>query len=121
MRSNLLLLSLTALATLIGVSVWATLQIGIVPAIQALLAEPGFGTHPWFIATLADAYFGFLWFWAWIAYKETSNLARGAWLVLILGLGNIAMAGYMLLQLRKLPAGAPAQALLLRSAPASQT
>jgi len=116
MRANLMLLSCAALATLIGVSIWATAQISIVPAIQALLAEPAAGTHPWFIATLADAYFGFLWFWAWIAYKETSNLARGAWLVAILALGNIAMASYMLLQLRKLPAGAPAHALLLRGA-----
>ena len=72
-------------------------------------------TNPWFIATTFDAYFGFLWFWAWIAYKETSNLARGAWLVAVLLLGNIAMATYMLLQLRKLAPGAPAQALLLRT------
>jgi hypothetical protein len=116
MRANLTLLSCAALATLVGVSVWASGKIGIVPAIEALLAQPGAGTHPWFVATLADAYFGFLWFWAWIAYKETSNLARAAWLVLVLGLGNIAMAAYMLMQLRKLPAGSGAEALLLRRA-----
>ena len=115
MRRNLLLLSLAALASLVGVSVWATSEIGIVTAIEALLAEPAAGTHPWFVATLADAYFGFLWFWAWIAYKATSNLARAAWLVLVLGLGNIAMAGYMLLQLRRLPPGAPVERLLLRA------
>ncbi len=115
MRRNLLLLSLAALIALVGVSVWATSKVGIVPAIQALLADPGAGTHPWFVATLFDAYFGFLWFWAWIAYKETSNLARGLWLLGILALGNIAMATYMLLQLRRLPPGAPAQALLLRA------
>lgn len=117
MRRNLMLLSFAALAALIGVSIWATSKVGMVEAIGALTVDPAGGTHPWFIATLFDAYFGFLWFWAWIAYKETSHLARGAWLVLILGLGNIAMAAYMLLQLRKLPAGAPAQALLLRTAP----
>jgi hypothetical protein len=116
MRANLMLFSCAALIALLGVSVWATSKISIVPAIQALMADPAGGTNPWFIATTFDAYFGFLWFWAWIAYKETSTLARGAWLVGILALGNIAMAGYMLLQLRKLPAGAPAQALLLRSA-----
>ena len=115
MRANLMLLSCAALATLIGVSIWATLQVGIFDAINALLAQPAAGTHPWFVATLADAYFGFLWFWAWIAYKETSNVARGAWLVAVLALGNIAMATYMILQLRKLPANAPAQALLLRA------
>ncbi|MGH8481439.1 MAG: DUF1475 family protein [Nevskiaceae bacterium] len=117
MRTPMTFLSLAALATLVGVSVWATSHVGIVTAIEALLAEPGAGTHPWFVATLADAYFGFLWFWAWIAYKETSNIARAAWLVLVLGLGNIAMAGYMLLQLRKLPAGAGVDRLLLRAAP----
>ena len=116
MKTRMTLLAVAALVALVGVSVWASLKIGIVPAIQALLAEPAAGTHPWFVATLADAYFGFLWFWAWIAYKETSNLARAAWLVLVLGLGNIAMAAYMLLQLRKLPPGAGADALLLRRA-----
>jgi hypothetical protein len=115
MRRNLSLLSLAALATLIGVSVWATSHVGIVTAIEALVAQPAAGTHPWFVATLADAYFGFLWFWAWIAYKETSNVARAAWLVLVLGLGNIAMAAYMLIQLRRLPAGAPPERLLLRA------
>ena len=117
MRRNLLLLSLAALIALVGVSAWATSKISIVPAIQALLADPAGGTNPWFIATTFDAYFGFLWFWAWIAYKETSNLARGAWLVAVLALGNIAMATYMLLQLRKLPAGAGVDRLLLRAAP----
>lgn len=115
MKTRMTLLAVAALAALIGVSVWATMKIGIVPAIQALLADPAGGTHPWFVATLFDAYFGFLWFWAWIAYKETSNLARGLWLLGVLALGNMAMATYMLLQLRKLPAGAPAQALLLRA------
>ena len=118
MRANLMLLSCAALATLIGVSVWATSHVGIVTALDVLLSSPGGGANPWFIATLADAYFGFLWFWAWIAYKEDSNLARGLWLLAILGLGNIAMASYMLLQLRKLPPGAGVDRLLLRAAPA---
>ena len=116
MRSRLTLLSCAALAVLLGVSAWASSKIGILPAIDALLAQPGAGTHPWFFATLADAYFGFLWFWAWIAYKEGSNLARAVWLVLVLGLGNLAMAAYMLIQLRRLPPGAGAEALLLRRA-----
>ena len=116
MKTRMTLLALAALVALIGVSAWATSKISIVPAIQALLADPAGGTNPWFIATTFDAYFGFLWFWAWIAYKETSNVARGGWLLGVLLLGNIAMAIYMLLQLRKLPSGAPVQALLLRAA-----
>ena len=115
MRNKLMLLSLAALGALIGVSIWATSKVAIGPAIADLAANPGTGTHPWFVATLFDAYFGFLWFWAWIAYKETSNAARAAWLVGVLGLGNIAMATYMLLQLRKLPPGAGPQHLLLRA------
>jgi hypothetical protein len=116
MKGRMTVLALAALASLIGVSIWASSHLGIGPAIQSLLADPVAGTHPWFVATLFDAYFGFLWFWAWIAYRETSNLARGTWLVLIVGLGNIAMAAYMLLQLRALPANATAQDLLLRRA-----
>lgn len=27
-------------------------------------------THPWFLATLSDAYFGFLTFYLWVAWKE---------------------------------------------------
>jgi hypothetical protein len=116
MRRNLTLLSLAALLGLIGVSTWASSKVGIGAAIDDLLARPGAGTNPWFVATLFDAYFGFLWFWAWIAYKETTNLARGVWLLLVLGLGNMAMAAYMLIQLRRLPPGAPAAQLLLRRA-----
>jgi hypothetical protein len=71
-------------------------------------------THPWFIATLFDTYFAFLTFYCWVAYKEPGIFARIFWLVAILTLGNIAMAGYLLLQLFGLPANAPIQALLLR-------
>lgn len=70
--------------------------------------------HPWFIATLFDTYFGFLTFYAWLAYKETSAVARVLWLVAILGLGNIAIASYMLLQLWRLPSNASIEQVLLR-------
>ena len=71
-------------------------------------------THPWFIATLFDTYFAFLTFWAWVAYKEASNVARGAWLIAILLLGNIAMAIYMLRELFRVSADAKLEAVLLR-------
>jgi Protein of unknown function (DUF1475) len=116
MKARITLLALAALAALIGVSIWASSKIGIGAAIGAVVADPAGGTHPWFVATLFDTYFAFLWFWAWVAYRESSNLARGIWLVLIFGLGNIAMAAYVLLQLRTLPANATAQDLLLRRA-----
>lgn len=116
MKTSLGAFALLVLASLIAVSVWATGHTSIVPAIHDLLARPEAGSNPWFVATLADAYFGFLWFWLWIAYKETSWIARGAWLLLVLGLGNMAMAAYMLIQLARLPANARAEDLLLRRA-----
>lgn len=69
----------------------------------------------WTIATLADAYCGFLTFYAWVFYKEASAAARGAWFVAIMLLGNIAMATYVLLQVRRLKAGEPLTKLLLRT------
>jgi len=71
-------------------------------------------THPWFIATLFDTYFAFLAFWAWVAYKETSRLARGLWLLAILLLGNIAMSLYVLRELFRVPAHARFEEVLLR-------
>jgi predicted permease len=76
---------------------------------------PQVTSDPWFIATLFDTYFAFLTFYCWVAYKETSLLARAFWLVAILLLGNIAMASYMLVKLFKLPADAPIEKLLLRA------
>jgi hypothetical protein len=70
---------------------------------------------PWGVATLADAYFAFLTFYVWVFYKERRLLARGAWLLLILALGNIAMSSYVLIQLFRLPAGAPLESLLIRA------
>lgn len=71
-------------------------------------------THPWFIATLFDTYWGFLTFYVWLAYKETSNAARALWFVAIVLLGNIAMASYLLIQLFRLPSDARIEELLLR-------
>ena len=71
-------------------------------------------THPWFIATLFDSYFGFLTFYIWLAYKETCWLARIGWLIAILLLGNIAMSTYMLIMLFRLPTTATIEQVLLR-------
>jgi hypothetical protein len=69
---------------------------------------------PWGLATLADAYFGFVTFYVWVAYKERGKAARLAWLALIMTLGNLAMSSYVLVQLFRLPPGAGVEALLLR-------
>lgn len=57
---------------------------------------------PWFIATLCDAYFGFLLFYVWVAWRERSLGRRLVWFVAIMLLGNFAMAAYVLLGLARL-------------------
>jgi Protein of unknown function (DUF1475) len=69
----------------------------------------------WGLATLFDAYFGFLWFWLWVSYKEASIWKSLLALIALLALGNFAIAGYVMLQLWKLPKGAPLHQLLLRA------
>jgi predicted permease len=93
---------------MLSVTSWASLRGAMWDTPRAV------ATHPWFIATMFDTYFGFLTFYCWVAYKETSAFARAAWLVAILLLGNIAMSIYMLIQLFRLPANAPIESLLLR-------
>jgi hypothetical protein len=114
MKSGLALFSLAAFAALLLVSIWASMQVGIGPTIADLVAHPASGNNPWLVATLFDANFGFLWFWLWAQYKESSWVARIAWLVAFLTLGNMSMAAYMLLQLHRLPKGATVEDLLLR-------
>ena len=75
-------------------------------------AWDSFAANPWAVATLYDAYFGFITFWVWVAYKEKTLWSRLLWLVLILGLGNIAMSLYVLIQLFRLKPDQSAEALL---------
>ena len=68
----------------------------------------------WFKATLADAYFGFLTFFVWVAYKELRLWRKMVWFALIMLLGNLAISAYMLIELYKLKAGDTADILLTR-------
>lgn len=62
-------------------------------------AMPAFAASPWSMATLYDAYFGFLTFYCWLAWRERSLGIKVIWFILIMALGNIAMSAYVLLQL----------------------
>lgn len=93
---------------MIYVTTRASLQISLWSAWDSFAADP------WAVATLHDAYCGFLTFWVWVAYKETNNWSRLAWLVLILALGNIAMSAYVLIQLFRLKPEQPVEALFTR-------
>ena len=56
----------------------------------------------WTIATLIDAYYGFITFCVWVLWKEVRALPRVLWFVAIMLLGNIAMSIYVLRQLARL-------------------
>ena len=87
------------LAVMLYVTISASLHQDIVSATRQLWPDP------WFRATLADAYCGFLFFWLWVAWREQSVAKSILWFVLIMTLGNIAMAGYLLVELRHVRSG----------------
>ncbi len=70
--------------------------------------------HAWTIATLFDAYFGFITFYMWVLYKERGAIGRVLWFVAIMALGNMAMAVYVLKELRKLDEDDDMAQLLVR-------
>jgi hypothetical protein len=97
------------LASMLAVTSWASFQCPLFGVPRDVF------THPWFIATLFDTYWGFITFFVWVCYKQTSWMARAAWFVAIMLLGNIAMAAYCLSELFALPKdGRPADLLTLR-------
>ncbi len=95
---------------MLAVTTAASLDRGITAAWDDLWPDP------WFRATLADAYFGFLAFWGWIAWRERTWPVRIAWLAAILLLGNFAMAAYALLALARLRPGEGVDGLFRRRA-----
>jgi hypothetical protein len=109
-RLALTLLFVGILAAMLVITVTASLN-------QPLWQWGGLTAEPdrwWTYATLADAYFGFLTFYAWVFYKERGLAARVGWFVAIMLLGNFAMATYVLVQLARLRPGEPVSRLLLR-------
>lgn len=114
MKSGLTLLFGCIMTSLLLYTGWASTQ-------QSVLYWTGLtagADRYWTIATLLDAYFGFITFYVWVFYKERAWLWRVIWFVLIMALGNMAMSAYVLLALRRLPPGQPLASLLTaRSAP----
>ena len=79
--------------TMLAVTSWASGQCALFSIPREVF------THPWFIATLFDAYWAFITFYVWVAWKEQSPAARVLWFVAIILWGNLAMALYMLVEL----------------------
>ena len=115
MRTFLIVLFAAILAAMIAITTLASFERSILAAVQDLMSDR------WFQATLLDAYFGFLTFYVWVAYKERLMWSRILWFALIMCLGNIAMAIYMLIELCKLPRNVPVSSMLVNTAPESQT
>jgi uncharacterized membrane protein YbjE (DUF340 family) len=73
-----------------------TIRTGLAIGIRA--AWPAFAA-PWGIATLFDAYSGFITFYVRVAYTERSAVAQVLWFLLIMSLDNLAVSFHVLLQL----------------------
>jgi len=111
MKVFLKLLFIGILIYMVAMTTWVSFH----KSIMASGNEFSWHASPWAVATLFDAYFGFITFYVWVAYKERSWAAKAIWFLLIMGLGNIAMSAYVLIQLFKLRAEQPAMAILQRS------
>ncbi len=110
-RRRLRWLAAGILAAMLWLTVAAALDRDVFTALGALWPDP------WFRATMADAYFGFLIFYLWVWYKEAGMSARITWFVLIMLLGNFAMAAYLLRESARLaPDDGPDRLLLRRPA-----
>ena len=106
MIKSLQVLFVVILGSMIWVTTWAGLQCPLFGVPRAV------ATHPWFIATMFDAYWGFITFYVWVFYKESRWLPRIAWFAAIMLLGNMAMSAYVLLQLRRLAPGQSTASML---------
>ena len=107
-RTILVLLFSAILVAMLAVTTYASLDRSI------LDVGPQLTSDPWFHATLADAYFGFLTFFVWVAYKEPGIWRKVIWFVLIMTLGNIAMSAYVLIQLVRVDRTKGIESILLR-------
>lgn len=112
-RTSLKLLFGFILVSLAAYTSWASTQQAVWEW-QGLVREPD---RWWTIATLVDAYYGFVTFYAWVFYKEATAGGRAGWFVAIMLLGNMAMAAYVLRELARLRDDEPASAILLRRDP----
>jgi hypothetical protein len=110
MTRSLTLLYAAVFVVMLAVVTWASLQESVWAAGARLMPDP------WFVATLADVYFAFMTIWLWVAWRERTWAVRLTWLVLFAVLGNLAIAAYILLALRRLPPGAGVADLLGRPA-----
>jgi len=107
---------LYVLRALFALILFAMLSLTITATIDQNIFEAVGNIWPnwWFKVTLADAYFGFLTFFVWVAYKEVHLWRKLLWFAAIMLLGNLAISAYMLLELYKVQVGDTPETLLTR-------
>lgn len=110
-KQSLIILFSIVLIAMLAVTTWASTFENVFAAIDRLIKEP------WVVATLFDAYFGFLTFFVWVYFKESSVLKKWLWFIMIMAFGNIAMAIYVLLEVRRLKDNFTAQKFLTEIKP----
>lgn len=91
-------------AAILAAMLWGTVRASLAQALFDL--PPEVYSNPWFQVTLLDAYFAFLTFYVWVAWKEQSVGARVLWFITVILWGNFAMATYMLAELFRVRADA---------------
>ena len=108
--------SLYALRALFALMLIGMLSVTVTATIDQNIFEAVGNLWPnwWFKATLADAYFGFLTFFVWVAYKELHLWRKLVWFASFMLMGNLAISAYMLLELYKVQAGDTIETLLTR-------
>jgi drug/metabolite transporter (DMT)-like permease len=106
---RLAIFSAILFSVMLGTIIWASSHSSIRNIPQSVLS------NPWFITTLVDVYIGFLLFYAWVWYRESSYVKRAVWFVLIIGLGNLATCIYILWIIWTLPEQASMEDFLLGS------
>ena len=81
-------------AAMLWVTTWASLG----QPLGEFIAGPVIRDR-WVVATLFDAYFAFIAFFVWVAWKETTVALRVLWFIAIILWGNLAMSLYLLVEL----------------------
>jgi hypothetical protein len=102
-------------AAILATMLWGTVRASLAQALFDI--PPEVYTNPWFQVTLLDAYFAFLTFYVWVAWKEQSAGARVLWFITVILWGNFAMATYMLVELFRVRTDAPLSAVFTTRRP----
>ena len=100
-------LFIVVMGSMLWVTSWASLQQPLGEFFRGSVIR-----DPWVIATLFDAYWAFIAFFVWVAWKEKSIGARVLWFISLIALGNIGIAAYMLDELFSVTAAEPRQEAL---------